>query len=110
MFLEPSYRDWFFCKIYENSGESLGGLARQLGYVGKGRNGPMRNMWIGKIGIPDHKIDDFCKLAGISKSDMLKHAISKENSKQSDDWVKTFQIYQKHKNPKPEIFTAFYSS
>ena len=75
LYLEYSFRNWFFCKLYFNSNESLNDIARNLGYSGKGKHGSIRNMWIGKISIPRKKIGQFCDLANISIEEVLNHEI-----------------------------------
>ena len=62
VYLQPHYRSWLFCRAYVNTGEGLVGLAGRLGYKGQGRNGIVRDMWIGKLGIPDHKFSIYAKV------------------------------------------------
>ena len=87
-----------------NSGESLGNMALNLRYKGKGRNGFVRNMWLGKVGIPEHKLELICKIAKVKKSQMKNHFVEKDKSSTIDDWVPVIQLFKKSKNPKPEIF------
>lgn len=105
VFLEQSYRTWLFCRLYIESGESLGEMARLLGYAGKGRNGTIRQMWLGRLGIPEAKLDKICNIVTISKTDVLNHAIDKKQSELIKDWVQAVILFKKFKNPQPNIFT-----
>ena len=104
VYLELHFRTWLFCKAYQNAGGSLGNLGKYLGYRGPGKNGPVRNMWTGKNGIPERKLGTLCKIAKISESEIMEHAIPKEKSIMIQDWVATKILFYKHKKPSPEIF------
>lgn len=103
IYLENHVRIWVFCRAYNNC-SSLGQLAKDLGYNGKGRNGTVRVMWTGESGIPEKKFDQLCKLAKVSKEKMMNHTIPKEKSLKIDDWVTTINLFNKSKKPTPEIF------
>lgn len=104
IYLKNSYRLWLFCRAYINAGESLKGIASVLSYSGKGRNGFVRDMWIGKFGIPDTKIEKLCELANVKKSDLIRNIIQKEKASSINDWLPIILKYKEHKNPTPDIF------
>ena len=49
IYLEKGLRNKLFSRAYNASGGSLRKIADTLGYTGKGRNGPIRDMWLMKI-------------------------------------------------------------
>ena len=104
LYLEYAFRNWFFCKLYFNSNESLNDIARNLGYSGKGRHGQIRNMWIGKISIPSKKLGQFCDLANISMEEVLKHKILQNDVKKTKDWNDIVFLFKNSKNPSLETF------
>ena len=95
-FLECKYRMLFFSKMYVNSGESLGNMAKLLNYTGKGRNGPVREMWVGRKGIPDQKFDLCCKLAQEPIVKARSFIVPKSENKLVDDWVVHFRAYKEN--------------
>ncbi len=104
VYLEYTFRNWFFCNLYFNSNESLNDIAKNLGYSGKGKHGPIRNMWLGKIGIPSNKIDQFCELASISTEEVIKHEILKNDVKETPDWRDVVFSFRNSKNPTLKTF------
>ena len=81
--------------MYLNSGESLANMAKLLNYTGKGRNGPVREMWVGKRGIPEKKFDLFCKLAKESIAKTRSFEVSTSKNELVDDWLPYFQANRK---------------
>lgn len=93
MYLEKEFRNILFCKAYLNTG-SLGQMALELGNSGKGRNGPMRLMWLGINKIPGSKIERLAKLARIPVTEVLSHEVPKEQNQLIDDWFKALDEYK----------------
>lgn len=98
LFFPNSYRISLFCNAYVNCGRSLGQLARELGYRGKGTNGIIRLMWQGQSGISESKFDLLCSIAKVSKNEFLKYSIPKEKSSTIDDWSLTVRIFDDAKS------------
>jgi len=98
MYLELNFRISLFCKAYESSNESLSELAKEMGYVGKGKNGKVRDMWLGLNSIPESKLNVLSQITGISEKDILNNRIRKEKNKKIDDWFQTLKIYQNNFN------------
>lgn len=94
IYLEKDFRNILFSKAYENAGGSLGAMARELGYQGAGRNGVVRNMWLGTITVSAPKIERLAKLARIPLSKILSHEVTKEQNLVIRDWVEGFSQYK----------------
>lgn len=94
IYLEHDYRNKLFSRAYENAGGSLGAMASELGYHGSGRNGIVRNMWLGTVSVSTPKIDRIAKLAGLSLNDVLTHRVTKEKNVQIRNWTEAFEQYK----------------
>jgi hypothetical protein len=105
LYLEREFRNRLFSKAYKNCGESLGSLATALGYNGGGRNGYVRNMWIGKVAISGPKLHRIARLAGISLSEVLSHRIDKQHNLELEDWAASFRLFvsQSKKNAHSDV-------
>ena len=93
IYLDRDFRNKLFSLAYINCGKSLGSLAKEVGYHGKGRNGYVRNMWKGTTPVSSPKIQRIAELAEISMSEVLKHKVEKECHVEIDDWGIAFQSY-----------------
>jgi len=94
-YLEKDFRMMLFSKAYKNAGESLGNMALLIGYFGAGRNGHVRNMWLGRTHVYSTKIWKIAKLANISEAEVKKHMIEEQNNIEVYDWNTE---YEKIKN------------
>jgi len=93
IYLGKKFRNRLFSLAYLNSGKSLGAMALALGYSGKGRNGYVRNMWLGTVAISSPKIAKIAELAGISLSEVLSHRIDKQHNVEIEDWEVSFRLF-----------------
>lgn len=92
IYLERDYRNLLFSKAYENAGESLCEIAWQVGYQGRGRNGTIRDMWLGKMGVSPQKLERIAELAKIPIEEVLNHKVSKEQNLEIEDWRRAFEF------------------
>lgn len=93
IYLTKDFRDLLFCKAYREAG-SLAAIGRKMGYPARrGLNGVSRDMWLGKIGIPRHRIQALANLAGMNMEDVISNIIPKQRNVQSDDWQKIYARY-----------------
>jgi hypothetical protein len=95
IFLESEFRNLLFCKAYENSGRSLSSLGSQIGYIARGRNGLIRDMWLGTLGIPSIRINGISKLARLNPNEVLSHQISRDKNLEIKSWMEAFDKYKK---------------
>lgn len=86
IYLEKIFRIWIFCNLYQRENCSLSQIANEFNYEGKGRNGKIRDMWLGVIGIPERKIEIISKITGISQEEILMNQINKNESEILSDW------------------------
>lgn len=93
IYLEKEFRNRLFSQAYRNTGESLGGLASALGYHGKGRNGYVRNMWLGKQPVSSHKINKIAELADIPLSQVFRHRVDRQDNETIEDWTRSFKLF-----------------
>lgn len=94
LYLQKEFRNFLFCKCYENTG-SLGGIAKALGYLGRvGINGPIRRMWLGQIPIPEHQLARLLKLAKVTTAKALEYYVPKTSNQCFNDWNVAFSEYR----------------
>lgn len=75
-------------------------MATELGNSGKGRNGPVRLMWLGKVRIPGSKVERLAKLGKIPLSEVLKNVVTKDQNLEINNWFEAFEEYKNSlKNP-----------
>ena len=103
IYLEKKFRNRLFGQAYKNSGESLSGLALAVGYYGKGRNGYVRNMWLGKVPVSSRKIDRIARLAGIPVQEVFEHRVDKKHNLEIDDWLKAFRCFNNQQTDEDEL-------
>lgn len=94
IYLERDFRNILFSKAYDNAGGSLGSMASELGYNGKGRNGYVRNMWYGTTSISAPKFERLAKLARIPLPEVYSHIIDKEQNVLIKSWEESYQQYK----------------
>jgi hypothetical protein len=100
VYLEKDFRSYLFCICYYESGESLGSIAVSLGYPKvPGVNGRARDMWLGRKGIPRHRIEKLKKLSGISLNDLYNHIVPKENNVLICDWAQVYTRFKRNQQP-----------
>ena len=104
IYLNKNFRVWIFCNMYKKSNSSLSDIARQFDYRGNGKNGKIRDMWLGIIGIPEKKMDIISQITKILKKEILSNQIKKEESEIVSDWMNFVLIFEKIKNPNYKIF------
>ena len=92
-YLEKKFRNRLFSQAYRNIGESLGALALAVGYHGKGRNGYVRNMWLGKVPVSSRKIQKIARLAGIPLSEVFEHRVDKQHNLEIKNWVSSYRLF-----------------
>lgn len=97
LYLESDFRNELFSHAYVKSGGSLNALAKALGYSGRGRNGYVRNMWLGKLPVSKKKVHKIAELGGVKLSEVLSHVVEKEQNSELSDWMKSFKELV-HKN------------
>ncbi len=95
IYLEREFRNILFCRAYKNSGRSLAGIGSEIGYSAKGRNGIIRDMWLGTVGIPSAKIGSISRLAGFPLEEVLSHVVSKDKSLELKSWMEAFAQFQR---------------
>lgn len=101
--LEKEFRNLMFCICYKNSGESLRQVAISIGYPSRpGLNARARDMWLGRKGIPRHRIEKLSTLSGISLNEIYKYMVSKENNVLIDDWVPVYGAFKRRHSSKPK--------
>ena len=93
IYLEKEFRNRLFSLAYRNSGESLGSMALKLGYSGSGRNGYVRNMWQGTVGVSSRKIGRIAELAGFNLSEVLSHRTDKQHNVEIKNWEVSFRFF-----------------
>ena len=87
IYLEPVYRNWVFLRAYKNAG-SLSGIANHFHYIASaGKNGAIRDMWIGKKGIPSHHITELCNLAEVAVEGLEEHRVERSANVEQSDWM-----------------------
>ena len=94
IYLEKDFRNILFSRAYKNAGCSLGAMAFEIGYRGRGRNGTVRDMWLGKVSVSTPKIERIAKLAGFSLDDILIHKVAREENVQIENWTEAFTQYK----------------
>jgi hypothetical protein len=100
LFFEEKYRYLIFCKAYEKS-SSLRGIGREMGYISRaGLNGDIRDMWIGKRGIPTFRIEQLFKFINMPLHGIASKLVSKQEFVRIEDWYGTYKEYQKTKQEK----------
>lgn len=104
VYLELAYRNWLFLQAYQRAG-SLSEIANQFHYVASaGKNGAIRDMWIGRKGIPFHHLSELASLAGVSFGDLEEHRIEKHANIEQSDWMKVVAYYGRNVSPPFEDF------
>lgn len=98
IYLEKRFRNRLFSQAYKNAGESLRALALTVGYHGKGRNGYVRNMWLGKVPVSSYKIHKIARLAGIPLSKVFEHRVDKQQNLEIRNWETSYKLFVLHSN------------
>ena len=106
IYLERDFRNILFCRAYENSGRSLAGIGSEIGYSAKGRNGLIRDMWLGTLGIPSAKISGISRLAGVPLEEVLSHMVSKNKNLEIKSWMEAFEQFQSPNKKEPKNNTV----
>jgi hypothetical protein len=93
IYLEPVYRNWVFLRAYTNIG-SLSGIASHFHYIASaGKNGAIRDMWIGKKGIPAYHITELCNLAEVTVEGLEQHRVERSANVEQSDWMRVAAHY-----------------
>lgn len=85
IFLRLEIRNKLFTRAYVASG-SLRGIAHTLGHRGKGRNGMIRDMWLGRRPIPEKHLQTLASLAGIDLEVIRASIVNKQENQEQRDW------------------------
>jgi hypothetical protein len=94
IYLDKEFRNILFSKAYKNCGESLGSLAVEMGYARvKGRNGYVRDMWIGKVPVSRPKLQRLAELAGMTLEEILEHRVTKQQNEEIRDWTIAYKSF-----------------
>jgi hypothetical protein len=100
IFLKKDYRINLFCRIYEKE-KSLRGIARVMGYdVRPGVNGVIRNIWLGKNCIPDHRMVKIMDYLKISKKEINQNISKLKENDIISDWYESYLMCIKDKPKK----------
>lgn len=96
MFIEFEFRNWVFVRAYIRAG-SLAEIANHFHYAASGgKNGAIRDMWLGKKGVPAFHTAELAGLAEISLDELEKHRVQKPGRAQQLDWIRVVLLYQKN--------------
>ena len=86
-YLEWKFRNWLFIRAYVKAG-SLAGIANHFHYVAtRGKNGAIRDMWLGKKAIPAAHVAEIAELADIEINELMMHLVPKSANLQQLDWL-----------------------
>jgi hypothetical protein len=96
IFLDVSFRNWVFGRAYSEAG-SLTEIARIFGYIAKsGRNGGVRDMWLGKKPIPYQHLMKLAHLAGVDFVELEAHIIKEGSNSVQNDWLPAMRLLQNY--------------
>ena len=86
LYLTKELRNRLFSRAYTASGCSLRKIADSLGFVGEGRNGPIRDMWLGRRSISRKHIETLANLAKIDLTEIIANTVAKQDNEEQEDW------------------------
>lgn len=86
MYLTKDIRNRLFSAAYIASGRSLGKVGEMLGYIGKGRHGHIRDMWLGRQPIARKRLEMLASLAKIDMAMILASVVDKRSNEEQEDW------------------------
>lgn len=97
IYLDKEFRNKLFSKAYKNCGESLGSLAVEMGYArARGRNGYVRDMWMGKVPVSRPKLQRLAELAGVTLEEVLEHRVTKQENEEIRDWTSAYKTFTRN--------------
>lgn len=97
IYLDKEFRNKLFSKAYKNCGESLSSLAVEMGYArARGRNGYVRDMWMGKVPVSRPKLQRLAELAGMTLEEVLKHRVTKQENEEISDWIIAYKAFTRN--------------
>ena len=95
IYLNQDFRNSIFCRAYEKVGKSLAAIGRAMGYrPRRGLNGTARDMWLGKSGIPRHRIKALARVANVSLDSVRENLVSKDANVENVDWLSVYEKYK----------------
>jgi len=86
VYLKKDLRNVLFARAYTHAGGSLRRIADNLGHIGKGRNGGVRDMWLGRRPIPEAHLEKLARLAGIDMQTVRSGIVNKQANQEQKDW------------------------
>jgi len=86
VYLAKDVRNRLFSRAYIASGRSLRKIGEMLGYVGKGRHGHIRDMWLGRQPIARKHLEKLASLARTDMTEILASVVDKQSNEKQEDW------------------------